>query len=249
MKTNNMSQLILYQPTFPKRRIGRNNDGGYITVELPDGYDLFLSGGIAEDISFETHFLDLYPNISCKAFDGTISSLPKQDDRIQFIKKNIGNTNSETLTNLNEYIEPYKDIFMKIDIEGHEFRLFPSLLENNFIQKIKQLVLEIHSPADIKKVPDYYNGLSDVTEDKMFTILKQLNQTHTLVHFHGNNACGLNTIDGIPIPNVFELTYIRNDYITEKIQNTEPLPHKIDRPNLSHISDFTFNMFPYCNPA
>ena len=52
----------------------------------------------------------------------------------------------------------FNDIFMKIDIEGHEFRLMPSIIENNLINKIKQLVIEIHSPAYIELHPNYFKG-------------------------------------------------------------------------------------------
>ena len=53
------------------------------------------------------------------------------------------------MTNLLEYMEKYNDIFMKIDIEGHEFRVMPIIINNNYMNKIKQLVIEIHTPADI----------------------------------------------------------------------------------------------------
>ena len=145
-----MEHLILFTPSYPIERIGKNNDGGYIVCNLPGEYDLFISGGVSNDISFEQHFLKKHPNLKCYAFDGTINSLPENDSRITFIKKNLGKETSET-TNLKSYMDSFEDIFMKIDIEGHEFRLFPEL--ETYMTKIKQLVLEIHSPGDIKLHP------------------------------------------------------------------------------------------------
>lgn len=52
-----MECLILYKSQFLKERIGKNNDGGYVVVQLPGDYDLFLSGGISNDITFESDFL------------------------------------------------------------------------------------------------------------------------------------------------------------------------------------------------
>jgi len=135
---------------------------------------------------------------------------------------------------------------MKIDIEGHEFRIMPTIIENNLMNKIKQLVIEIHSPADIQLFPDYFKGLSDINNDKMFDLFNKFNKTHTLVHFHANNGCKITKIDGIDVPHVFELTYIRNDYVTEIIRNIEPLPTVLDMKNSLSKPDYILKGFPYC---
>jgi hypothetical protein len=138
-----MENLVLYQSNFPKQRIGKNNDGGYIIVELPDNYDSFISGGVANDVSFEEAILNKYPYLTCFAFDGMIPSFPKTNSNIHFISKNVGCLNDTKTTNLLEYMQEYNDIFMKIDIEGHEFRVMPVIIQENYISKIKQLVIEI----------------------------------------------------------------------------------------------------------
>lgn len=243
-----MENLILYSSTYSKQRIGKPNDGGYVIIDLPGEYDLFISGGIANDISFEKDLLTLFPNLVCYAFDGTIYSLPTNNiPNLKFVRKNLGNKNNDRTTNLSEYMNDFNNIFMKIDIEGHEFRLMPSILENNLINKIKQLVIEIHSPADIELYPDYFKGLSDIKNEQMFNLLKKINETHTLVHLHANNGCKMNTIDGINIPHVFELTYIRNEFITKKIRNKDQLPTPLDMPNIPNKIDYTLKGFPYTN--
>ena len=113
------------------------------------------------------------------------------------------------------------------------------------MNKIKQLVIEIHSPADIHMFPDYFNGLSDIDNNKMFDLLNKINNTHTLVHFHANNGCKLQEIDGIKLPHVFELTYIRNDFVSKKIKNTEPLPTILDMKNDINKDDYRLEGFPY----
>ena len=240
-----MENLILYRSPFIKKRVGKDNDGGYLISMLPNNYDAFISGGISNDISFETKFLDLYPDIRCYAFDGTISGLPADDNRITFIKKNLGDSNNDTLTNLHEYIEPYDNIFMKMDIEGHEFKIMPTIIKNNLMKKIKQLVIEIHTPADIHMFPNYFKGLSDINNDQMFDLFKEINNTHTLVHFHANNGCNIQKIDGITLPHVFELTYIRNDFVNKKIKNTDSLPTSLDMKNIESKDDYKLEGFPY----
>jgi hypothetical protein len=134
---------------------------------------------------------------------------------------------------------------MKIDIEGHEFRLMPTIIEKNYMNKIKQLVIEIHTPADIHMFPDYFKGLSDINNKNMFDLFNKINNTHTLVHFHANNGCNLQKIDEICLPHVFELTYIRNDFVNQKIKNKESLPTILDMKNITHKHEYTFTGFPY----
>ena len=79
----------------------------------------------------------------------------------------------------------------------------------------------------------------------MFNLLSNINKTHTLVHFHANNGCKMTQIDNIDIPHVFELTYVRNDMITQKTVNTMSLPTNLDMRNIQHLPDYTFNCYPY----
>ena len=235
-----MEYLTLYTSPYSKKRIGKNNDGGYVIVELPGRYDIFLSGGISDDISFENHLLSLYPELTCHAFDGTINYTPN-GDRIVYHRQNLGNTNNLFLTNLDQYFQKYNDIFLKIDIEGHEFRLLP-VVE---LSKVKQLVVEIHSPGDIQLYPDYFRGLSDITNNVMFNLLEKINNTHTLVHLHANNGCKMQKINGIDVPHVFELTYIRNEFVDTRIKNTLPLPTSLDMKNIVGNPDYILSGFPY----
>jgi hypothetical protein len=240
-----MENLILYTSPFPKKRIGKPNDGGYVIAEIPGNYDLFLSGGIANDITFESDLIKNYPDMPCFAFDGTIPSLPWPNSNIQFVRKNLGNVNTDTITDLSDYMENYRDIFMKMDIEGHEFRILPTFFEKGLMTKIKQFVVEIHSPADIQLYPDYFRGLSDITNNAMFDVFGNINRTHTLIHFHANNGCKMSGFDGIKLPHVFELTYIRNDFVSEKIKNANSLPTEIDMRNIVDKPDYELSGFPY----
>jgi hypothetical protein len=167
-----MDNLIVYKSPYQKFRVGRQYDGGYVILVLPGNYDAFISCGINDDISFEQHVMYIYPYLTCTAFDGTIDNLPYPESKIRFVKKNIGSVNSETLTNLHEYIEPYNDIFLKMDIEGHEFDSLNTFSEDQF-KKIKQLVIEIHTPSDIQLHPTYFKGLSHITNNSMFGLLKK----------------------------------------------------------------------------
>ena len=158
------------------------------------------------------------------------------------------------ISNLEEYIQPYKNIFMKIDIEGHEYGLFNSIIENGLMPKIRQLVLEIHSPADIRKHPNYYTNLATygISDNILLEFLATIKNTHTIMHLHANNGCATHLQNGnVVIPNVFEITLLRND-ILEEIGynwplNTTPIPSSLDMPNIASNADIKLDYPPFCN--
>ena len=224
--------LTVYKSPFPKERIGKDFDGGYIMIDIPGKtYDLLLSGGILDDISFEEDFLMKYSESKCLAFDGTIDSLPHQNERITFIKKNIGLENTESVTNLHEYINPEKSIFVKMDIEGGEISWIHSLCDDQ-INAFEQIIMEFHYPFG----------------DDEIDVFDKINKNHYLVHFHGNNWCPMRYHRGVSIPNVFECTYLHKKYFTNKPElNTDIIPNILDMPNTRENDDITINYPPFVN--
>ena len=240
-RRGSMEHFTVYECPHPKFRLGKPNDGGYVIASLPGTYDLCLSGGVLDDVSFEEQFVKVYP-IPCYAFDGTVDSI---ETTIHFVKKNLAAETTDVTTNLREYMVDASNVFLKLDIEGHEYSVIKAMIQRGDITRVKQLVMEMHSPADIQLAPEYYYGLGDVTNDTMFDLMKDLSETHTLVHFHANNAPPMQQIDGIDIPHVFELTFIRNDYVAQRRRNTEPFPTRIDMKNMPDKPEYYFAGFPY----
>jgi len=248
-KLQNLNELIVYKSPVEKIRIGPKFDGGYVVCCLLGGYDTFISGGIGNNIEFEKHFLSMMPQLSCLAFDGTVSGIPQSVDRLSFIKMNLGETNTSNTTNLLYFMHGVKDAFIKIDIEGNEFKLLPSMIENGDMSKVKQLILEIHTPQDIKLHPKYYgDSLKNITDDIMFNMLKMINKTHSLVHLHGNSSVGsyIND-DGVLIPKVIECTFVRKSEFPNFnwTISDENIPSKLDYPNTHNSSEITLKGFPF----
>jgi len=226
-------------------RVGPREDGGYVIADGFD-YDLFISCGIANDIRFEDDFLDIH-KIKCVAFDGTIQSFPSHRNNIEWVPKNIGYSNTEKTTNLKEYIQNNKKIFLKMDIEGSEFNWLDSMSEvelNNF----SQIVIEVHWPFDIYRM----------------NMLKKLNATHYIIHIHGNNYCDRDipnhlpsgrTFDGtvtinnnimpqINLPEVFEVTYINKKLCNNSLVKMKEIqfPTVLDYPNNPNADDIYFSI-------
>jgi hypothetical protein len=223
-----LDSILVYKSKYDKIRVGSHMDGGYV---IADGlsYDLLISCGIADDITFEKEFLKIYPGIQCVAFDGTITCLPESHDRIHFVKKNIGPNETDRTTNLHSLIDRHNNIFLKIDIESYEFRWIQTLSIKQ-LNKFKQIVIEYHFPFTPASFSHFDIPLP-VTE-KM-DVLKKVNNTHKIIHLHANNCCGTTVYDNITVPNIFECTYLRNDLQDFVELSTDPIPSNLDRPNVN----------------
>jgi len=215
----NPSVLTVFKSPFEKKRVGKDYDGGYIIAEIPFvKYTTLIAGGILDDISFEEDFMNKYPNTKIYAFDGTINNLPKENNKIKFIKKNIGFENNEDTTNLHDIINVNSRIFIKMDIEGGEIPWITSLSDEQ-MNKFEQIVMEFHWPFG----------------DKEIDVFDKLNKNHYLIHFHGNNCCGVRNHNGVIIPNVFECTYLHKKYFINIPElNKELIPSNLDMKNTSN---------------
>jgi hypothetical protein len=218
-----------------KIRIGPKSDGGYVIVDGYE-YDLFISCGIGDNNDFDIEITKKYPEIKCLSFDGTIDKLPTNSDKIEFIKKNIGTYNNNSTTNLNKYIDNYKNIFLAMDIEGEEYNWLNSLTDKQLL-KFKQIIIEIHQPVKVKA------GHCISIENRL-KALNKLSRLFYLCHLHPNNCCGIKVIDGINIPNIFEATYIRKDKLKLE-RNSYPIPSKLDYKNVKDKDDIYLTGEPY----
>ena len=219
-----MDALEVFKSPFEKFRLGNKGDGGYIICDIPGEYDMLLSGGVNDDISFEEAFLDKYPGVPCLAYDGTIETFPVSRHPIQFVKKNIDQNN-----NLHEIVNRYSNIFVKMDIERWEYPWIYSLSHEQ-LARMKQIVIEFHFPDE-----DPYNRWS---------IIGKLKKTHKLVHIHGNNACDVNVRpDGTIVPHVFECTYIRHE--GDLLRNIHQFPIELDHKNDESKPDVVLKGYPY----
>jgi hypothetical protein len=220
-----------------KIRYGVNCDGGYVIANLKDViYDCYISAGVSCEESFSRDFIKTYNmnKDNSFAFDGTIRDYPYNYTKdITFVKKNINSINDNYNTNLSYLINNYKNIFLKMDIEGGEYPWLLSL-DTNSLKNITQIAIEFHGIMDDTFGCDRLNKL------KCF---KKLAETHYIVHVHGNNWA--RTIDGIP--NVIELTYVNKSYFTMPPKlNTINLPLAyLDCANKNGTPDIRLNMYPF----
>ena len=213
-----------------KFRLGNKNDGGYVVMET-DNYDFMISGGVGGDVGFEKAFTEKY-NVNCVCFDGTEDSgfeLTKDLPKVKYVNKNVGVRNTPKTSNFDFALNKYKNVFLKLDIEGYEFQLFNSLTINQ-LKNIKQIVAEFHWPNSEEK----------------WHALQKLAHTHYLVHYHANNNNPvLYNINHKTIPAVFECTYVRKDLLDNPGLNKEPFPTKLDARNTYGKLDYLIDCPPW----
>ena len=235
-----MRALFVAKTSAKKVRLGSAFDGGYVILDEIGGYDALFSAGVSNDVNFENDFLKKFAHIPCFAFDGTVGKLPDgSHTNIQFFKKNIAATNSPATTNLVLELEPFRDIFLKMDIEGHEYPFFLSM-PLAVRRKLKQIVVEVHTPC-------VYGGQFDLgwTISQKLEIMLRLADTHVLAHFHANNNNGTSQFKGVAVPDVFELTYVRKGEVEILGQNDDPIPGPLDAPCNTLRPDIPLNYMPF----
>jgi hypothetical protein len=234
---NNLELLKVYR--FDKKcRYGANTDGGYVTADLGNVYDCYISAGISNEESFSRDFINKYNmnEYNSFGFDGTIHNYPyNYTKNISFIQKNINSFDDDNNTNLSFLMSKYENIFLKMDIEGGEY---PWLLNINeeYLKKFKQIVIEFHGITN--------DGWNCSYDDKV-KCLEKLSNTHYIVHAHGNNNS--HVINNIP--DVIELTYVNKNYFDSVPElNTQSLPiSNLDFQNHYGFDEINLNFYPFVN--
>ncbi len=245
--TNNVDLLKIYN-FDNKIRLGSNYDGGYVLGHLETKYDCLISAGIASNDDFSLEFMNKYSSINktnCFGFDGTVDGAPLNlTDKMTFIKKNIGPINDDKNTNLSDLFEKYNNIFLKMDIEGWEWPWL-SIMDEEKLNKISQIVIELHGITNNSWHNITTNSFSSNYIEKA-NYLKKINQTHYLIHAHGNNA---DKVAYNGVPNVIELIYINKKHFDSVPDlNTKPLPIiGLDFPNEIRCQDIDLNFYPFVN--
>jgi hypothetical protein len=204
-----------------KIRVGNQvSDGGYVIVDDHRVYDTLISYGILDDVSFELDFVNRHPGCVAHLFDHTIDGLPLEHPSLIFHKEGVGAVKSDLLDTLSSHIAQFaansKHIFLKMDVEGAEYE---SLLatSDRALTNVDQIAIELHDVC-------YYN-------QSVAKLLRKFSALYRVTHVHGNNTSEPSNTDGIVIPKVLELTWLRVDHETQFEANNTRYPTDLDRPN------------------
>lgn len=194
-------------------RIGSSHDGGYVMMTPLTNSCEVISLGIADNIDFEISLIDNRIVKSIRCFDGSISELPDSRTGIEFeskfVKANLQN-NAVSLKDILASIQN-DEVILKIDIEGDEWDVLSSLTISE-LSKFSQIIGEFHGLASTTS-PSEFN--------KIVSVLRTLNTEFHLVNAHPNNWSPYRIIQGIPLPDVIELTFV-NKRISPNVSVSVP---------------------------
>lgn len=160
-----------------------------------------------------------------KAFTWIDYPLFFRADRIHF-KQRIWRdrqNNSATIEDAFNRLPAKCQVFVKMDIEGGEYRVLDDLLRHS--QDIVAMAVEFHD-VDILSGP--FNSL-----------IEKIKRDFYIVHIHGNNMGGMAPFH---FPMTPEITFLNKrffDSTPSPSQLAYPVPG-LDRPNHPRLPDFTF---------
>ena len=225
---------------FDLMRLGKDNDGGYLVGKKTVLKSKSLvSFGIGDDCSFEKDFLEFNDKVNIYCYDRhplnknyfikeIIKSFVVLDfkniNHILKVRKDYKKTfknkgvkkrliRYKTLSKIINENKLNFDVFLKIDIDGAEYRILNDIIEN---QKIfTGIVLEFH---DV-----------DFHKEKIKTFIDNLNLT--LTHIHANNS---SVFDLENNPTCIELTFEKNPMVTGE---NPVFPHPLDQKSFSYYKD------------
>lgn len=211
-------------------RIGRDYDGGYI---MPDDFarddKIAYSFGISSDVSFDKGMASRGYDVFM--YDHTIDGLPEENPRFHWSQTGLsdGHSNDERLKTLDELIainhhEDRQNMILKMDVEGYEWGFFENV-STQTLSNFSVIAMELHWLNE----PRYQPVIPEA--------LRKLNQTHQIVHIHGQNTGSYITLGTHTFCNQIEITCVRRDRYTLIDDYDVELPISIDMPALARLPE------------
>lgn len=202
-----------------KSRFGNESDGGYVlSLDLVKKSERVYSLGIFDEFSIDVTLANMGKKVY--QYDKNFCQTPNHENMV-FKRLFIdGNSLRNELVQTNGLSNGENILLM--DIEGGEYDVI--LNSGDLMRHFSLISVELHY---VLSNPNVSN------------LLQKLNETHTLIHIHANNWVlsrdhqnhigGPGIID--EVPDLLELTYVRNDTFSYKKVSSDICPTSFDRKN------------------
>ena len=207
-------------------------DGHYIMANHFKKNQVAYSFGIDREISWDNAMAD--KGYQIYMYDHTIEALPFKRNEFKFFKQGLGKAykpdeNLNTLENyikLNEH-DKKNNMVLKIDIEGAEWDFLDNVSQKT-LKQFDQIIIEVHNLV---------RASNEYEKERKINLLNKINQTHNLVHLHGNNTGYILQMLGATFPDVIELTYVNKEKYKTYENNNLTFPTPLDIPNDKNRDD------------
>lgn len=223
-------------PQFTKKRLGKEQDGGYvIPMDVLKEIEAVVVFGICDEDSFEQDLakhLDPkgVPFFLCDPFVG-YTAAGKNEFTFQSI--GLAGETKENMITLPDFLRRHglegKKIFLKIDIEGAEWDSFAKLQASD-LENVMALVIEFHRLIHLQEL------------DQQNKTFKLLNSMFILNHCHANNNGLVFRHGEVLFPDVLECTYVSKKWLEDQRIQTVPrremFPSELDQPCIHVRPDY-----------
>lgn len=203
-------------------RVGPKSDGGYVIFNDLISIKQVISIGVAKDTGFEDHLNELNPKIRFELFDHTDKPVRELSNNFYFHSLGLESSTGVNTLTLNDILDNYvkfpKNLLIKIDIEGSEYRtLNPENIEK--LNDVLQIIIEFHELGP-ERLKSY----------EFKEIMTSLRRHFFIAHIHGNNNAPWINLFGAIIPETLEITFINKSYAQFEQQDIVIFPRDSDFP-------------------
>ena len=210
-------KLLKPQNVFlTKKRIGPQEDGGYVMVDyVLENCDALFTYGVGGDVRFENDFCEQY-NKPAYLFDHTPSAgseEPWVKGLLNFTPEGLGF--DEKCKQITEHCAERNissGILLKIDIEGYELDYFTDNRVPSIGSSVMGLIIEVHWIQD------------ETNREKFIKMLNTLDENFILFHIHGNVWGGEWDYNSLTIPRVLELSFVNRNLVTKYEPDNQDYP-------------------------
>ncbi len=222
--------------THRKLRLGNGYDGGYVLPATIDDCDAVVSIGVGHDVSFDYVMAERGADIL--QYDHTVQGPPQQHARFRFHKLGWGIRTEGQFIAFDDIHAEVKALgarhpVLKFDIEGAEYDALAAT--------------QVEDLADYEIIACELHDFDRLGDPAFFAMVRasfeKLGANHVPIHLHANNYQSFVLVEGVPIPKVLELAYLRKDLDTFPSFSTDPIPGPLDRPNHPGLPDLCMNPF------
>ena len=195
---------------------------------MPDdlaGIEACFSPGIGMISGFE----DDCAKQGMKVFmaDGSVNELPSSHRLFDFTKKHLGITTNSDFITLDDWVtqslpDSQNDLLLQMDIEGAEYDVLANT-SDQLLSRFRIIAIEFHSLGNLWRKPFL---------ERVLPVFNKILQTHSCVHAHPNNCQAPLNLRGLKVPQILELTFLRNDRINDHAAFCDTFPHPLDYDNV-----------------
>lgn len=203
-------------------RIGGAHDGGYLLPDDLTGIEYCFSPGVDVTASFEEALLER--GITSYLADYSVDNPPASLSECVFDKLFLGVRDQGHFITLETWIRKYipdqygNDLLLQMDIEGSEYAILEQT-QKHILNRFRIMVIEFH---------DLFNLFDPIKFYYYERVFAKLAELFYIVHIHPNNFASPMRKDGLVIPDVVEITFLRRD---RPVVGEEDIrfPHPLDK--------------------